>query len=136
MPAGSEEAGQRLAAFETIRLYFQLSDTELLGTMFDRALEKYRTETVQFTKDAILDLLRSLIPHIEESRIAILYQETMCRITSKDHKEQKKAYRVLEELCRGPSPAARTFLAGNLPQLHTALLASLSAASPSSQVSS
>ena len=105
--------------------------------MFDRALEKYRTtETVQFTKDAILDLLRSLIPHIEESRIAILYQETMSRITSKDHKEQKKAYRVLEELCRGPSPAARTFLAGNLPQLHTALLASLSAASPSSQVGS
>ena len=104
--------------------------------MFDRTLEKYRTETDQFTKDAILALLRSLIPHIEESRIAILYQETMSRITSKDHKEQKKAYRVLEELCRGPSPAARTFLAGNLPQLHTALLASLSAASPSSQVAS
>ena len=39
--------------------------------MFDRTLEKYRTETDQFTKDAILALLRSLIPHIVESRIAI-----------------------------------------------------------------
>jgi ribosomal RNA-processing protein 12 len=134
VPAGSEEAGQRLAAFETIKLYYQLSDAELLNTLFDKGLEKYRTETAQFTKDAIMDLLRSLIPHIGPDRLAVLYQETMARVTSTEQKEQKKAYRLLEELCRGPSEAAREFLVSALPALRTALLSSLSAAAPSAQV--
>ena len=75
-----------------------------------------------------------MIPHIETSRIEILYKETMSRVESKDQKEQKKSYRLLEELCRGPSPAVRTFLTGALPELRSNLLSSLSATSPSSQV--
>ena len=75
-----------------------------------------------------------MIPHIETSRIEILYKETMSRVESKDQKEQKKAYRLLEELCRGPSPAVRSFLTSALPQLRSSLLSSLSATSPSSQV--
>ena len=102
--------------------------------MFDKALEKFKTEPVQFTKDAIMDLLRSMIPHIDTSRLSVLFKETMQRMTSKDHKEQKKSYRLLEELCRGLSPAAKEFLSTRLPELQQALLASLSAASPSSQV--
>jgi len=133
VPAGSEEAGQRLAAMETVKLYFQIADTALLQTMFDKALEKYKTETVQFTKDAIMDLLRSLIPYIDISRVSILFTETMSGMTSKDHKEQKKSYRLLEELCRGPSEATKEFLVTALPELQTSLLSSLSAASPSSQ---
>ena len=42
VPAGSEEAGQRLASLETIKLFLGISDPDLLGTMFDTALEKYR----------------------------------------------------------------------------------------------
>ena len=30
-------------------MYFMISDTEMVNTMFDRALEKYRTENLQFT---------------------------------------------------------------------------------------
>jgi len=133
VPAGSEEAGQRLASLETIKLYFQISDNDLLSTMFDRALEKFRTEPLQFTKDAVLDLLRSMLPYIEESRISVLYQETLSRVNSKDHKEQKKAYRVLEELCKCTSSACQKFLLSTLPSLQAQLLSSLSSASPSSQ---
>jgi len=133
VPAGAEEAGQRLASLETTKLYFQISDTELLSTMFDRALEKFKSETLQFTKDAVLDLLRTMLPHIEESRISVLYQETIARVNSKDHKEQKKAYRVLEELCKCSSPACQQFVLSTLPSLQIQLLSSLSSASPSSQ---
>jgi len=133
VPAGAEEAGQRLASLETIKLYFMISDTDLINTMFDRALEKFRTETLQFTKDAVLDLLRSMLPHIEESRISVLYKETVARVNSKDHKEQKKAYRVLEEMCKCPSPACQQFILTTLPSLQIQLLSSLSSASPSSQ---
>ena len=133
VPAGSEEAGQRLAAFETAKLFYQISDPNMVNAMFDKALQMHKEETVLFTRDAVMDLLRSMVPHIETSRIEILYKETMSRVDSKDQKEQKKAYRLLEEICRGPSPAVRGFLISALPQLRTSLLSSLSATSPSSQ---
>jgi len=133
VPAGAEEAGQRLASLETIKMYFMISDTEMVNTMFDRAMEKFRTETLQFTRDAVLDLLRSMLSHIDESRITVLYKETVARVNSKDHKEQKKAYRVLEELCKGPSTACKEFIITTLPSLQIQLLSSLSSASPSSQ---
>jgi len=118
---------------ETIKLYYPLAEPALLATMFDKALEKQQGEQVEFVKDAIMDLLRSLIPHIEASRIEVLYRETMARVVSKEHKEQKKAYRLLEELCRAPSAACSQFLASSLPELRSSLLSSLSAAAPSSQ---
>ena len=133
VPGGAEEAGQRLASLETTKLFLAISDTELLGTMFDRALEKYRTETAQFTKDAIIDLLRVMMPHINQDRLQVLYQETSTRLDSKDHKEQKKAYRVLEELCRCQSEECKKFISSSLATLQQQLLASLSSASPSSQ---
>jgi len=132
VPQGAEEAGQRLAAFETAKLYFQITDDDLLSSMFDKAMEKIKSET-QFTKDAILDILRSMMPYINESRIKVLYDETLSKIESKDHKEQKKAYRLLEELCRGTSEQMKLFVSSNLPQLRSKLLTSLSSASPSSQ---
>ena len=116
VPAGAEEAGQRLAAFETAKLFYQISDPNMVNNMFDKALQMHKSDVV-LTRDAVMDLLRSMIPHIDIPRIEILYKETMSRVESKDQKEQKKAYRLLEELCRGPSPAVRTFLTGALPQL-------------------
>ena len=133
VPAGAEEAGQRLAALETIKLFLQISDPQLLTTMFDKAMEKFRTETTQFSKDAIIDLLRCMMPHINEDRLSVLYTETKERLNSKDHKEQKKAYRVLEELCKCPSAESRKFITSSLSSLQIQLLASLSSASPSSQ---
>ena len=133
VPQGSEEAGQRLAALETIKLFLQISDRDLLGSMFDRALDKFSSETAQFTKDAIIDLLRCMMPHINEERLSVLYKEIVPRLSSKDHKEQKKAYRVLEELCKCSSDESKKFISSSLSSLQVQLLASLSSASPSSQ---
>ena len=133
VPAGSEEAGQRLASLETIKLFLQITDMELVCTMFDRALDKFNNETTQFTRDAIIDLLRCMMPHVDQERLTVLYKQTLGRVNSKDHKEQKKAYRVLEELCKCPSEASKAFISSSLSSLTTELLASLSSASPSSQ---
>ena len=58
VPAGSEEAGQRLAAFETAKLFYQISDPSMVNAMFDKALQMHKGETVLFTRDAVMDLLR------------------------------------------------------------------------------
>jgi len=133
VPAGAEEAGQRLASFETIKLYFMISDKDLVNTMFDKAMEKFKSEPLQFTRDAVLDLLRSMMAHIDEGRIDVLYKETISRVKSKDHKEQKKAYRVLEDLCKCGSTECKNFVVKTLSSLQIQLLSSLSSASPSSQ---
>ncbi|KAG8237559.1 hypothetical protein J437_LFUL017765 [Ladona fulva] len=39
-PNGSEEAGQRLAAFETIKLYLRITEPSLCSELFDRAFGK------------------------------------------------------------------------------------------------
>ena len=133
VPTGSEEAGQRLASLETIKLFLQISDNELLSTMFDRALDKFTSETAQFTKDAINDLLRCMMPHVNQERLGVLYKEVVSRLNSKDYKEQKKAYRVLEEMCKCTSDDCKKFVVTTLPSLQVQLLSSLSSASPSSQ---
>ena len=74
-----------------------------------------------------------MMPHINQDRLQVLYQETSIRLTSKDHKEQKKAYRVLEELCKCGSEECKRFISSSLVSLQHQLLASLSSASPSSQ---
>jgi ribosomal RNA-processing protein 12 len=133
-PAGSEEAGQRLAALETIKTFFKISDKDLLCSMFDKAMEKGQAEEIDaFTKDAVQDLLRCLLSHVDMDRIQILYNSSLQRITSKDNKEQKKTYKMIEEICKCDTEAAKQFFESSLPELQTTLVSSLSRISPSSQ---
>ena len=47
-----------------------------------------------------------------------------------DRTEQKKAYRILEEICDGRSDASKQFVLENLEDLKRNLFASISAAAP------
>ena len=46
--AGAEEAGHRLVNLETPKLYFRISDTQLVNTMFDRNLIKKCSQFINF----------------------------------------------------------------------------------------
>lgn len=63
---------------------------------------------------------------------------TICLVQSfqnKDHGMQKKAYRVLEEICASTQPACQNFVQNRLEELQRALLDSLpSATSPAKRV--
>jgi len=133
-PAGSEEAGQRLASLETVKLFLKVSDRVLLASMFDKAIAKASENTVDiFTRDALQDLLRCLLAYIDQGRIKTLYTAALDKITSKDHKEQKKSYRLIEEICKCSTEDAKQFLSSSLPALQECLVSALSKTSPSSQ---
>jgi len=133
-PGGAEEAGQRLAALETIKLYLKIADKELTLNMFDKALEKTKEKSVDpFTKEAVQDLLRCLLLHVDRERLQLLYTTSISAIQSKDHREQKRTYKVIEEICKCETEEARLFFTSALPELQTTLVSSLSATSPSSQ---
>jgi hypothetical protein len=64
-----------------------------------------------------------------------MYNMSATSLTNKDHKTQKKAYRMLEEIFGSPSSSCKDFLMSNLNQIQDLLLGSLSKASPPSQAS-
>ena len=134
LPSGSEETGQRLAAYETIKMYLKIAPKELALKMFDNAFNLYTNES-GFMKEAILDILRAQLAYQDVGRIQKLYEVTIKQLTSKDHKEQKKSYKILDELCCSESEACTEFVFANFENLQKVFLQSLAQASPSSQAS-
>ncbi|XP_071441432.1 RRP12-like protein [Hetaerina americana] len=174
-PNGSEEAGHRLAAYETIKLYLKITDSALCMELFDRAFARLQSfkpglsikkkkkkrkgkkgiqaeEPMQedesannkkdvFVRESVMDLLRALLPwQSEGSRLHSLYNYCVPLLSSKDAHEQKKAYRIVEEICGSgsgsggvTSNACREFLNSNITELQNVLLQSLSTAAPSSK---
>eukprot|EP00093_Oithona_nana_P000096 00096.XXX_264_1943_1 [CDS] Oithona nana genome sequencing. len=50
-------------------------------------------------RDAYYDLLRAMLKHQDQARIDKVYSLAIGAIKIKDHKKQKKAYKLLEEMC-------------------------------------
>ncbi|KAJ9588968.1 hypothetical protein L9F63_017728 [Diploptera punctata] len=125
---GTDEEGQRLAAYETIKVYLKVTDAGHCHDLFDRAVQKLDEENIDaHTKESIFDLLRALLPYEDTSRIGQLFSCCETRLSNtKNHHEQKKAYRILEELCANDSEECKKFVNENLMNLEKLLIDSLS----------
>ena len=136
---GAEESGQRLSIMETIRLFLQLVNPTLLQVHFDSLYktisEQSNDKIDDFTHDACHDLMRVMLKYQDYGSIEKIYKFASSAFTHKDHKKQKKAYKLLEEICVSESEASKTFLESNLEDIQKTLLDSLSKASPPSQAS-
>lgn len=149
-PEGAEEAGQRMSMMETLKLFLPLAKENDRTTLFDKVLEKYNEKEAEsidkkksnaelelaiFIKDACHDLLRVMLNYQDEECIQRIYN--MCtQDLDKDHKRQKKAYKLLEEICSSsPGSNCHNFLRGHLEDIKRHILESLSKASPPSQAS-
>ena len=124
---------------ETIRLFLQLVNPTLLQVHFDSLYktisEQSNDKIDDFTHDACHDLMRVMLKYQDYGSIEKIYKFASSAFTHKDHKKQKKAYKLLEEICVSESEASKTFLESNLEDIQKTLLDSLSKASPPSQAS-
>ena len=124
---------------ETIRLFLQLVDPTLLQVHFDSLYktisEQSNDKIDDFTRDACHDLMRVMLKFQDYGSIEKIYKFAASAFTNKDHKKQKKAYKLLEEICVSESESSKTFLESNLEDIQKTLLDSLSKASPPSQAS-
>lgn len=108
---GAEETGQRMSVFETIKLFFTLADTQLLNEMFDKAFGRANDDSTDaFVRDSCLELVRALLSYVDVTRVKMMYEMGLTQLANKDHKVQKRSYRVLEELCGSTSQGKETFL--------------------------
>lgn len=137
-PIGSDEEGQRLAALETIKLYLTISRPELNQQLFSNALERLNASSDEpedhFIKESILDLIKTLIPYQSAESITIIYEQCVKNLPEiKNNKEQKKAYRILEEIVSSESGGCKEFVKANRKDVQRLLRKSLDTAATSSK---
>jgi len=73
-----------------------------------------------------MDILRCLLNYIDVGRLKTMYEFAKLNMDSLDQTAKKKSYRILEEICKCETDAAKQFLYNNLDDLESTLLTSLS----------
>ncbi|NXT49432.1 RRP12 protein, partial [Pluvianellus socialis] len=132
----SEEDGgssaQRRSVLDTVRAYLTITDPQMVCGFLQKASEKLTSpESSEFARLSILDLVVAMAPYADEQSLGSLYRTIQPHLQSKERSMQKKAYRVLEEVCAAPHAPCQAFVRSHLQDLQAALLDSLkSAASP------
>ncbi|XP_076241510.1 RRP12-like protein isoform X1 [Calliopsis andreniformis] len=125
-PNGTDEEGHRLAAYDTIKVYLKITNTELVHELFDRALSRLNEPNVDdFFKESVHDIIRLLVEYTDGSRLKIFYD--LCIPFIRDDskvKEQKKAYRFLEEICASERETCKTFIQQHRREMQKLLISS------------
>ncbi|KAI2556822.1 RRP12-like protein isoform 3 [Homo sapiens] len=124
--AAGDTPAPRRAVLETIRTYLTITDTQLVNSLLEKASEKVLDPaSSDFTRLSVLDLVVALAPCADEAAISKLYSTIRPYLESKAHGVQKKAYRVLEEVCASPQGPGALFVQSHLEDLKKTLLDSL-----------
>ncbi|KFO11819.1 RRP12-like, partial [Balearica regulorum gibbericeps] len=125
-------SAQRRSVLDTVRAYLTITDPQMVCGFLQKASEKLTSpESSEFTRLSILDLVVAMAPYADEQSLGSLYRTIQPSLQSKERSMQKKAYRVLEEVCAAPHAPCQAFVCSHLQDLQTVLLDSLkSAASP------
>lgn len=125
----------RLAALETIRLYLPLADKKMICSYFLKAQKRVfdGDDENDATRLALLDLLIAMAMYVDEETLNNVYQDMKPMLNSSNRSMQKKAYRLLEEVCGSDSDDCRAFIDSKLHEIKELLSDGLTSASPSSK---
>ncbi|XP_030342706.1 RRP12-like protein [Strigops habroptila] len=123
---------QRRSVLDTVRAYLTITNPQMVcGFLQKASLKLTSPESSEFARLSILDLVVAMAPYADEQSLDSLYRTIQPSLQSKERSMQKKAYRVLEEVCAAPHAPCQAFVRSHLQELQAALLDSLkSAASP------
>ncbi|NWX87944.1 RRP12 protein, partial [Nothoprocta pentlandii] len=129
---GGDSSAQRRSVLDTVRAYLTVTEPQMVCGFLQKASEKLTSsESSEFARLSLLDLIVAMAPYADEQSLDSLYRTIQPSLQSKEHSVQKKAYRVLEEVCAAPQAPCQAFVHSHLQDLQAALLDSLkSAASP------
>ncbi|KAK5853979.1 hypothetical protein PBY51_015087 [Eleginops maclovinus] len=129
-PAAGESSTYRMAVLDTIKVYLTVTDIQLVVTFLQKATDKLSsTDTTGFTRLSMMDLVVAMAPAVDEATMTKTFELIRPYLESKEAGMQKKAYRVLEEMCGGESEECRSFVGANLETLKVVLLDTLKKAS-------
>ncbi|KAK6629400.1 hypothetical protein RUM43_003217 [Polyplax serrata] len=125
---GTDESGERLAAYETIGVYLTITSPEQCGDLFDRVLKRMEETDKEdlFSKESLMDILKLLLPYQNNERLNVVYEMCLKILkTTKCKKEEKKFYRLLEVIIGSQSENCKKFIDDKRKQIMTFLLKSM-----------
>ncbi|XP_029690750.1 RRP12-like protein [Takifugu rubripes] len=129
-PPEGESGTYRMAVLDTVKVYLSVTQTEMVCTFLQKAIERLSsTETTEFTRLAMMDLVIAMTPFVDEVALTKTLELIRPYLEAKEPGMQKKAYRVLEEMCGGEREECRSFVVSNLETLKVVLLETLKNAS-------
>ncbi|KAI4877623.1 hypothetical protein NFI96_022980, partial [Prochilodus magdalenae] len=129
-PTPGESDLSRLAVLDTIKAYLTVTDQNMVSSFLQKAIERLSSpDSTEFTRLTVMDLVVTMAAFVDEATMTQAYEIIRPYLESKDSGIQKKAYRVLEEMCGGEREVCKKFVLANLEQLKLALLDSLKSAS-------
>uniref|UniRef100_A0A8C1BDW0 Ribosomal RNA processing 12 homolog n=2 Tax=Cyprinus carpio TaxID=7962 RepID=A0A8C1BDW0_CYPCA len=132
-PKPGETASARMAVLDTVRVYLSITE-QMVCTFLQKASERLSgADNSEFTRLAVIDLIVAMAPFVDEASMTQTFSLIKPFVESKDSSIQKKAYRVLEEICGGESASCKAFVLQNLEKLKTMLMDSLTTAASSSK---
>uniref|UniRef100_A0A8C1CWC5 Ribosomal RNA processing 12 homolog n=1 Tax=Cyprinus carpio carpio TaxID=630221 RepID=A0A8C1CWC5_CYPCA len=133
-PKPGEMVSARMAVLDTIRVYLSITEQEMVCTFLQKASERLNSaDNSEFTRLAVIDLIVAMAPFVDEASMTQTFSLLKPFVASKVASIQKKAYRVIEEICGGESASCKAFVLQNLEELKTMLIDSLTTAASSSK---
>ena len=129
------KSAERLASLETVRIFLSITPPELIQNYFNSVQEKafQGSDLNDACRLALFDLMIAMVQHVTEEQVAKIYIFVKGLIESKHHTMQKKAYRILQEVCSARTSACERFIKSHLKDLEHVLLHGLNTAAPSSK---
>ncbi|GLD66504.1 RRP12-like protein, partial [Lates japonicus] len=129
-PAAGESGTYRMAVLDTIKVYLTVTETQMICTFLQKATDRLSgTDTTEFTRLSMMDLVVAMAPFVDEVTMTKTFELIKPYLETKEPGMQKKAYRVLEEMCGGERDECRSFVVANLETLKVVLLETLKNAS-------
>uniref|UniRef100_A0A3Q3WNJ1 Uncharacterized protein n=1 Tax=Mola mola TaxID=94237 RepID=A0A3Q3WNJ1_MOLML len=124
-PAAGESGTHRMAILDTVKVYLTVTQTEV--SLLPKAIERLiSTDTNELS---MMDLVVAMAPLVDEVNMTKTFELIRPYLETKEPGMQKKAYRVLEEMCGGERDECRSFVMSNLETLKVVLLETLKNAS-------
>ncbi|KAM9727475.1 RRP12-like protein [Menidia menidia] len=129
-PPAGEPGTYRMAVLDTIKVYLSVTEMQLICTFLEKATERLTSaESTEFTRLSVMDLVVAMAPFVDEATITKTFELIRPYLEAKEPGMQKKAYRVLEEMCGAERDECRSFVVSNLETLKVVLLDTLKNAS-------
>lgn len=130
----NEGDADKLAILETVRVYLSITDHKLVATFFSKGLEKLTDgKSNGKSRHLMMDLVIAMVPYVDGQNIKKLYDLASPWLQATDITQQKKAYRVLEQICGAESESSQEFVVSHLSELQEILLKTLAASSSASK---
>uniref|UniRef100_A0AAQ5ZQI4 Ribosomal RNA-processing protein 12-like conserved domain-containing protein n=1 Tax=Amphiprion ocellaris TaxID=80972 RepID=A0AAQ5ZQI4_AMPOC len=129
-PAAGESGTYRMAVLDTIKVYLTVTEMQMVCTFLQKATERLTsTQSTEFTRLSVMDLVVAMAPCVDEASMTQTFELIRPYLETKEPGMQKKAYRVLEEMCGAEREECKSFVVSNLETLKVVLLETLKNAS-------